>query len=305
MTKSHQQILDNGMALFKKYTSSLDGWQLTSEKNGVKLYSRKPDNPNEPVLVRGECEYTEAKDVRPVDLSTCAIFPSARRVWDSRFEDSEVRMIRSRYSYICYARSKPNWPVKPRDFSTITYREVTEDATYLGIFSIEDETLIPQVEGYVRATILCSGWKFAKNENGKGLKLTYISQIDFKGTVPPVIVKAVMQQIPLCAYRVKQYHEKYGFPPTTTNITAHFLGEEFQHEKATYVLKLDKHPSNSQSKNTADILCCRDMFSKGLDIAIHGDADYDVVDQGIHKLVRIFNVQALTTVYIVGKKKNK
>ncbi|CAO3640336.1 unnamed protein product [Cunninghamella blakesleeana] len=303
MTSHHKQTIDNGMALFKKYTSSLDGWQLSNEKNGVKLYSRKPDNPNEPLLVRGECDYPDTKGLRPIDLSTCVIFPSARRVWDSRFEDSEVRVIRSRYSYICYAKSKPNWPVKPRDFSTITLREISDDAVYLGIFSVEDENLIPQVEGYVRATILCSGWKIARS--GKGMRLTYISQIDFKGAIPPVLVKAVMQQIPTCAYKVKQYHEKYGFPPTTTDITAQYLGEDFQHEKVSYSLRLDKNKEDPHSKNAADILCSREMFSKGFDIAIQGDADYDVIDQHPHKLVKIFNVQSPTTIYIVGKKKNK
>lgn len=97
MASHHQQTIDNGMALFKKYTSSLEGWQLNSEKNGVKLYSRKPDNPNEPLLVRGECEYPDTKDLRPIDLSTCVIFPSARRV---------CKIIKTKHDHYKYIHKK-------------------------------------------------------------------------------------------------------------------------------------------------------------------------------------------------------
>ncbi|ORX61980.1 Bet v1-like protein [Hesseltinella vesiculosa] len=299
----HQDTLDRGMAVFRKITGSLDGWTFVQEKNGVKLYNRQPDNPSEPLIVRGDYHYPGAKDCTPLDFSGITCYAGCRRIWDNRFADSDYLYYRTRYSALLYTTTKPTWPVSARDFLNVTLREDHGDVMFLGTFAVEDETK-PPVEGYVRGSILIGGMRCWKHEQG-GLGITYIAQVNFGGMLPPPLAKSVMQQIPLCAGKMAEYHKKHGFPPNTYLHAGFLTSETFDHDKHTYTLRIhsDANASGNRSSPDAEIICCKKMYSKGVKVTIQGSAQYQIVpcQDSPNSKVLIFNMQD-HIVAIIGPK---
>ncbi|KAI8336953.1 hypothetical protein BC941DRAFT_502487 [Chlamydoabsidia padenii] len=306
ISEKYDKEIEQGMAKLRLYADAKPegDWQLTGEKNGVKLYAKKPEDPNEPMIYRGDYLYKGASHLRTVDMTTPSIFSSSRRVYDSRFEGSEIRLIRSRYSSISYGQSKAVWPITPRDFSTLTLRDVTDDVTYFGLFSVVDDEINPPVEGYIRGKMVCTGWKISRVSNG--MMITFINQLDLCGSVPTAVAKSTLQQMPLCTYKLAQYHDKYGFPPSMSlvdGVSVQYLGEDFDHTSVTYNLKLDSTTEIQQT--VAEVVCCDKMFSKGFEVVVKGQAWFETVPSNASHTVRISHVSGPVTIQIVGKKKNK
>lgn len=81
----HEKVLERGMTNLKKYVdSTLDEWKYTGTKNNVRLYSRKPEIPQTPMIYRGDYHFaadpTMVEHVRPVDLSSAFVSQSIRKV---------------------------------------------------------------------------------------------------------------------------------------------------------------------------------------------------------------------------------
>ncbi|ORZ14669.1 hypothetical protein BCR42DRAFT_56295 [Absidia repens] len=310
----HQKVIDDGMANLEKYAdSSLEGWQFVSEKNGVKLYSRKPEDPSQPMIYRGDYHYAKAPaHLSPIDATTPIIFASSRKTFDSRFDDSEIRVIRSRYSSISYGKSKAVWPITPRDFSTVTLRSFDDETAYFGLFSAVDDEINPPVEGYVRGQLVCTGWKIYRDHTNGGLMIILINQTDLAGSVPPALAKSTLQQMPLLTAKLAQYHDKYGTPPNTTMVPAtpvNYLGEDFDHISQTYTLHLGYSPEKDEKTDgaAADIKCCDLMYAKGFDVQVQGQAQYEVTKstkKNSYSVVHVSHVVGSVTIQIV-KSKNK
>ncbi|KAI8066631.1 hypothetical protein BC940DRAFT_239946 [Gongronella butleri] len=306
----HQETLDRGMATFKKLSGSLDGWQFKEEKNGVKLYSRPADTPGEPIIVRGDYHYADAKDVTPLNFSSITSFPGARRVWDSRFDDADTLLIRSRYSAILHTKTKPSWPASARDFLNVTLRDYHGDVMYTCSFAVVDDELKPPVDGYVRGSIIIGGMRYWKHPEG-GLGISYITQVSFGGLIPPALAKSILQQIPLCAGRMADYCRKYGFPACALFHRGRFNGESYDHDKRAYTVAVVQDDENDNDDTNAsneahdiEIECCQQMFSKGIQVLIDGKADYTIVPSPgtPHQKVLISNVQDHVRITVAPKK---
>lgn len=139
------------------------------------------------------------------------------------------------------------------------------------MISVTDDR-IPDTSGSVRGTLLSSGWKIARQEEGNSLHITYVNRVDLAGSLPAAFLRSLMQQIPLCAGKVRDYIVNYGFAPTTTVIHGGgdgddddasfvFKGEEFDHGKKIYSLQLTCTKSGVTTVNT---LCSKKMYSKGV-----------------------------------------
>jgi len=98
----------------------------------------------------------------------------------------------------------------PRDMSTTILRDISDDAAYSSLLSVED-AVIPEVDGNVRATLPISGWKFVPSKDG--IVLTHIAQIGATGSIPKSLLASVQQQIPMATSKVINYMQKYGYPP--------------------------------------------------------------------------------------------
>jgi hypothetical protein len=189
----------------------------------------------------------------------------------------------------------------PRDFSLLTLREVHDQVTYFGLFSIVNDEINPPVEDFVRGNLVCTGWKISRVP--QGMMITFINQMDLCGSVPVALARSTLQQMPTCTAKLAQYHDKYGFPPCTEVHNVQYLGEDFDHATATYTLQLKGDGDND--KVAAEIVCCDKMFSKGFQVVVQGNAQYETVPSKASQTVRISQVSGAVTIQVVGKKKNK
>lgn len=77
----HAKTTREGLERFKPLADSLDGWQFSSETEGVKLYTR--DVPGNPLpMVRGDTvlKLADPDEVPPMAMATASILPGCRKV---------------------------------------------------------------------------------------------------------------------------------------------------------------------------------------------------------------------------------
>jgi hypothetical protein len=206
-------------------------------------------------------------------------------IGDEKFDRSETKEIYSRYESVFWGKVKTPWPISPRDMSATLLREFNDDESYIVMVSVEDDR-IPEVSGNVRANLMISGWRMYKTETGVGV--TYVTQIDLAGSIPTSFLKSIQIQVPLCAGKVVQYAQDYGFPPYTVGGDIPFESEEFNNDKKEYTVKLDGQGSVQWQVSHV-------MYPNG--IAIDTSAESSKEDQGKTSIVTV-NVQGPTTVVI-------
>ncbi|KAG2202898.1 hypothetical protein INT47_008930 [Mucor saturninus] len=264
VTNPHAETSKNALALLKSLSSNLDGWNFTQEKDGVKLYNKTVDS--SPVaIVRGDTSIV-GHEFTPQQIASVATLPGARKIWDEKFDSSDIKQMYSRLESLFWAKVKTPWPISPRDMCSTSLREISEDECYVVMNSVEDAA-IPPVSGFVRANLIISGWKVLKTDTG--INLTYITQIDLAGSIPTAFLKSVQQQVPLCAGSVVKYAQTYGYPPTTATCTATFKSENFEHAKKTYTASLD-------GTGECSWLISKKMYPSGTKVAITGEAKHEL-----------------------------
>ncbi|CAO3652916.1 unnamed protein product [Cunninghamella blakesleeana] len=234
-THCHSEFNCKKLEQIKTYTADLNGWEFSQEKDGVKLYSKEIAGSPLP-LVRGEY-LLKTKEYTPQQVATVASLPGCRAIWDEKFHSSEVKEMFTKLESLFWVRLKTPWPISNRDFVGCNLRDYDEDVCYVSMASVEDAN-VPEVSGCVRGNLICSGWKLQKvNE---GIQITYVTQVDLSGSIPTSFAKNVQTQVPLCAGKVADYVNNYGFPPITGDITTlTFKKELFDHSKRTHTIDLD------------------------------------------------------------------
>lgn len=76
ITNPHTQTVHDAMIRFKELASTLNGWNFTSETNGVKLYNKSDDTPF--LIVRGDVVAGKEHTVRQV--AAVANSPGCRKI---------------------------------------------------------------------------------------------------------------------------------------------------------------------------------------------------------------------------------
>jgi hypothetical protein len=134
--------------------------------------------------------------------------------------------------------------------------------------------------------------------------MSMVVQADIGGSIPTMVMHRAFQTLPLITQAYGDYFSQFGFPPTATlpEDSIEFLGENFDHEKATYTLHLG---AREGTRKGVEVACCQRMFPEGFDVEVQGDAVYtvDETSKKPHSVVRISQLQGSVTVLIVGKYK--
>ncbi|KAI9472316.1 MAG: hypothetical protein EXX96DRAFT_583616 [Benjaminiella poitrasii] len=292
VTSPHAETARNALARLKKLAEeSLDEWNFTQEKDNVKLYN-KVENDSPFVIVRGET-FLEGHEFTPQQVASVATLPGCRVIWDEKFDTSDIKEMYNKYESLFWSKVKTPWPISPRDMSATSLRVMSADECYVVMTSVEDEA-IPEVSGCVRANLILSGWKIVKKETG--VALTYITQIDLAGSIPTAFLKSIQQQVPLCAGSVVRYITQYGFPPITSECTAEFKRESFDHGDREYSANLD-------GAGECHWVVSEKMFSD-LEVSVIGSSEtatHEVLEGGQGtKIVLVKGIQGSTTVKITN-----
>jgi hypothetical protein len=191
------------------------------------------------------------------------------------------------YESLFWGKIKTPWPISPRDMSATALREVGDDECYVVMTSVQDDS-IPPISGNVRANLIISGWKIAQTD--AGIDVTYITQVDLAGSIPAYFLKNVQQQVPLCAGLVLKYAKDHGYPPVTTNCTAIFKSEDFNHAKREYTSHLD-------GEGECSWFISKKMYPNGIVSSITSDATWGLTElENGDSIIRVYNVHEPVTV---------
>ncbi|KAI8365283.1 uncharacterized protein BYT42DRAFT_649208 [Radiomyces spectabilis] len=278
----HAEHTRKSLQYLKDLSASLEGWEFSSEKNGVKLYTKQVEGLAMP-MVRGDT-VLQTTEFTPRDVASVATLPGARKIWDEKYDTSEVKEQYTPSETFFWVKLKAPWPVSPRDFAGTAIRDLSDDVCFVVMSSVVDP-MIPEVSGCVRGHIVVSGWKFYKTEGGIGL--TYITQVDLAGSIPTSFLKNIQLQVPLCAGKVAEYIKEYGFPPHTISCTATMKKETFDHGKREHIIELD-------GTGGGEWVISRKMYPNGVKVHIDGQGESQVID---NKLV-VKGIQGPATIKI-------
>ncbi|KAG0173704.1 hypothetical protein DFQ28_008297 [Apophysomyces sp. BC1034] len=271
---------------FKTLAASLDGWDFSTERDGVKLYSKTVPGATIPI-VRGDIIF-KTTDYTVKDVASVATLPGCRKIWDEKYDVSEVKELFTVYESLFWVKLKAPWPVSSRDFAATSLRDINDDECYVVMSSVEDSQ-IPPVSGCVRGDLKISGWKIYQVEGGVGV--TYITQVDLAGSIPSSFLKNVQLQVPLCAGKVVEYIKKHGFPPTTLTCTAVYKSESFNHDKREHVVEVD-------GQGEVSWLVSGTMYPNGVKVNVSGQGQPEIVDEGKNRKVILRNVNGPATLKI-------
>lgn len=257
----------DGLAYLKTLTANLDNWTLTEEQDNVKLYSKKLDDSDAPPLVRGDTVLTGLPPgCTPFEVATVATLPGCRKIWDDRFEQAETKEYYTRFEALFWVKQKAPWPISPRDFVGTTIRDIDPNVCYTSMISVQDDR-IPDTPKTVRGKILISGWKL--DQRGNDIGIIYVNQVDLAGSIPAAFLRKLLQQIPLCAGKVRNYIREFGFIPSLKLVSnkVEFKGEDFDHDKRAYTLQLT---GDARDHEVAHVVCCSKMYPEGVSVVLTG-----------------------------------
>lgn len=182
----------------------------------------------------------------------------------------------------------------PRDMSTTILRDISDDAAYSSLLSVED-AVIPEVDGNVRATLPISGWKFVPSKDG--IVLTHVAQIGATGSIPKSLLASVQQQIPMATSKVINYMQKHGYPPYIIDTTATTGTEQFIHDDKKYTVEI----KNGKVDSYVKIDISSKLYPKGINVGINGSVTHKLESAANgNKVLVIENIGGAATVTVTS-----
>ncbi|KAG1069645.1 hypothetical protein G6F42_026228 [Rhizopus arrhizus] len=90
----HAETTRKALSDLKQLASSLEGWEFSQEKDGVKLYRKTVDS-NPIAIVRGETDIV-GHEFTPQQVASVATLPGCRKIWDEKYDTSEIKQMFSK-----------------------------------------------------------------------------------------------------------------------------------------------------------------------------------------------------------------
>ncbi|CAJ0835834.1 2370_t:CDS:2, partial [Entrophospora sp. SA101] len=210
----HSKTLRAAMKSFKSQAKSLSGWELHSDNNGLKIYTKNADG--KPTLImRGELRITGGFTAE--DILSIISDIEMRKVWDERFEDGVVVERLNHFDILVKTTMKGTFPIRDLSLVSSTEHDFETGIVRFVSTSVVDQ-LIPETRKHVRANLKFAGFelipKFDDNGFTKYVDIKYIVDIDIKlETIPYSILKQVSIQTPMVLVKIDELLQKSGFPP--------------------------------------------------------------------------------------------
>lgn len=168
-------------------------WRLTrNDKQGTVWSTHAPGSSSG--IVRAVCKL-------PVPVETVLnilIDDSRLPDYDSAYEGQDFVEKVDSHTFLRRVRYKGQWGVQARDFILLTTWCRLEDGTYLIASRSAPNEVWPTDQNYVRGNVLVSGYHIAPlRGNPEETELTLVAHADLTGTLPRVMVEALLNTTPL------------------------------------------------------------------------------------------------------------
>ncbi|KAG0345186.1 hypothetical protein BG004_003897 [Podila humilis] len=264
----HSETARKALAMFKVLASSSeDRWRAISSENGFKAYSRVISGAGLPML-RGEGTITGGWTVEQIN----AVIESSgcRQIWDDRFDNLSIAETFNHNEYLFHITLKGVGSLTGRDLAgvTIVDRDPQTSALYNVSTSVLDPT-IPENPGRIRAMLELSGWSLRPTFDGQGntvsVNVTFVVQIDIRGTLPSSVVKSMTSSMTMAVARLNQFINKTGYPPFASHISGTRLLDTFEPQTGFYELCYKAAPG------WTEVRVGRKVYREGYDFFIKPD----------------------------------
>ncbi|KAF9579331.1 hypothetical protein BGW38_004456 [Lunasporangiospora selenospora] len=264
----HSETVRKALAMFKVLASSPeDRWRAVSNEGGFKSYSRIISGAGLPMM-RGEGIISGGWTVEQIN----AVIESAgcRQVWDERFENMSIAETFNSNEYLFHITLRDIDGLTGRDLAGVTIidRDPQTCALYNVSTSVLDPT-IPEDPGCVRAVLEMSGWSLRPIFDGQGntvsVHVTFVIQIDIRGTLPSSVVKSVSSGMMSSVSRLNQFINKTGCPPYPSFISGTRLLDTFEPKTGYFELCYKASPG------WTEIRVGRKVYRDGYDFFIKPD----------------------------------
>lgn len=134
--------------------------------------------------------------------------------------------------------------------------------------SVLDPT-IPEDPGRIRALLELSGWSLRPTFDGQGntvsVNVTFVVQVDIRGTLPSSAVKSMTASMTTAVPRLNQFINKTGYPPFASHISGTRLLDTFDPTTGFYELCYKAAPG------WTEIRVGRKVYKEGYDFFIKPD----------------------------------
>ncbi|KAG0040355.1 hypothetical protein BGZ82_003361 [Podila clonocystis] len=264
----HSETARKALAMFKVLASSSeDRWRAISSENGFKAYSRVISGAGLPML-RGEGTITGGWTVEQIN----AVIESSgcRQIWDDRFDNLSIAETFNHNEYLFHITLKGVGSLTGRDLAGVTIidRDPQSSALYNVSTSVLDPT-IPEDPGRIRAMLELSGWSLRPTFDGQGntvsVNVTFVIQIDIRGTLPSSVVKSMTSSMTMAVSRLNQFINKVGYPPFASHISGTRLLDTFEPQTGFYELCFKASPG------WTEVRVGRKVYKEGYDFFIKPD----------------------------------
>ncbi|CAE6485856.1 unnamed protein product [Rhizoctonia solani] len=210
VSNPYQDSIDKALAYIRAEKEGTDGWENIDTKDGIILEKKYENDGSAIPLVRG---HGLIKSLSAPALLSAILQPSARHLWDARFESGALLERYGRRTYKFYSVQKGvGWVVSERDIVGVQHVQEGENGAFELIQTSVDGP--PGDKGRVRAT-LTAGWSAVPR--GDDLEVSYVVKINPNGSIPSAIVGKIVQDIPLSVVNITNFIRDKGVPPYITN----------------------------------------------------------------------------------------
>ncbi|KAF9109379.1 hypothetical protein BGX27_007673 [Mortierella sp. AM989] len=264
----HSETSRKALAMFKVLASSPeDRWRAIASENGFKSYSRVISGAGLPML-RGEGTITGGWTVEQIN----AVIESSgcRQIWDERFENMSIAETFNHNEYLFHVSLHGVGSMTGRDLAGVTLidRDPQTSSLYNVSTSVLDST-IPEDPGRIRAMLELSGWSLRPTFDGQGntlsVNVTFVIQIDIRGSLPSSVVKSMTSSMSMAVSRLNQFINKSGYPPFASHISGTRLLDTFDPTTGFYELCYKAAPG------WTEVRIGRKVYKEGYDFFIKPD----------------------------------
>jgi hypothetical protein len=158
--------------------SAQDGWNLSKDKNGIKVYTRKTDSSDFKsvkvvAVMMGTCDKLSGI-LMGVDKNIKWVYHTKTLRLINRFSNNEL---------IYYAETSLPWPMRNRD-QAIRINLYPDSVNHsLKIITTGEPKAIPETKGIVRVAYFLGIWQVKEISDGK-ISIEYYLNVDPGGSIP-------------------------------------------------------------------------------------------------------------------------
>lgn len=267
VSNPHQAQVDAALSFLSAEKEGTDGWEDIDTKDGIIMDKKYvPGDSSAIPLVRGR---GLVKGLTAAQLLSGILQPSARHLWDARYESGSLLERYSRRSYKFYTVQKGvGWIVSERDIVGVQAVVFANDEDPAGGYELVQTSVEGDEEnkGRVRAN-LRAGWSVVPR--GDDLEVSYVVKINPNGSIPTAVVGKIVQDIPLAVVNLTDFLRSRGVPPyiSSKDLSSQLRTELVNIEGKKHEIKLIAGDSEEQFTIVVD----PKVFSGNWQVGVSGN----------------------------------